>query len=183
MIERSQSPRSLKDHFPHVRHVKKACLFPHRHVLGNDALSVLHRHDVASEGDHLSSQRHVPVIKRRFLVHICLSFLRNLFHPAPFCFWENKKGALKNNSAPLSFDLKDRPESPSRLCFFGVPSCPDSPEECRLPVLLPESFIPFGVLSALSRQCHPLHRSPFIGSVWKILYMNSSIQRRESQET
>ncbi len=54
--------------------IKEARLLAHRHVLLNDAGAVLHRRQVACEGDNLAALFHMDVVKWGFPFHCAYSF-------------------------------------------------------------------------------------------------------------
>ena len=63
-----------ENHFAHVGDIKEARLLAHRHVLLDDAGAVLHRQQVACEGDNLAALFHMDVVKWGFPFHCAYSF-------------------------------------------------------------------------------------------------------------
>lgn len=62
MIQGSQGALSFQKDLSHMGYVKQAHFRPHCHVLRQNALSILHRHDIAAKRDHFPFQGQVTVI-------------------------------------------------------------------------------------------------------------------------
>ena len=65
---------AAQGHLRHVGDVEQARLLADGHVLLDDAGSILHRQQVASEGDHLAALCHMDIIEWGFSFHCVRSF-------------------------------------------------------------------------------------------------------------
>lgn len=66
MIQRVQGRGAGEENLPHVGDVEQARLLADGHVLLDNAGSILHRQQVASEGDHLAALCHMDIIEWGF---------------------------------------------------------------------------------------------------------------------
>ncbi len=97
VIQTFQRALAFENHFAHVGHVENARFRADRHVFRQDALVILHRHEIPAEGYHLSLRCHVLVIQWCFLIHFSSSAVRQL-----------KKAHCKYTVRLCPFDLKDK---------------------------------------------------------------------------
>ena len=74
VIQRVQGRGAGEENLPHVGDVEQARLLADGHVLLDDAGSILHRQQVASEGDHLAALCHMDIIEWGFSFHCVRSF-------------------------------------------------------------------------------------------------------------
>ena len=74
VVDGVQGRGAGEEDISHVGNIKEARLLAHRHVLLDDAGAVLHRQQVASEGDDLAALFHMDVVKWGFPFHCAYSF-------------------------------------------------------------------------------------------------------------
>ncbi len=131
MVQALQRAFPFENDFAHVGHVENPGFGADSHMFRQDALVILHRHQIAAERYHLSLERHMLVIEWCFFIHFLL-----LYHRTPSLF-QSKKAHCKYTVRLCPFDLKDK----LIACFFGVHSR-TLQRMVFIPVLLPESFAP-----------------------------------------
>ena len=74
VVDGVQGGGAGEEDLPHVGDIEQPSLLPHGHVLLDDAGAVLHRQQVAGEGDDLAALGHVDVIEWGFPFHFQHSF-------------------------------------------------------------------------------------------------------------